>query len=262
MQYAFFRFFSTCLLLLLLLSSSWAQGWRDHSVTCDGLLPVYANALADVTAIRSEKLDLALRFAGFCHKEQQRKSSKQPYIVHPITVARRLIEDFGQDEDVLVAALLHDTIEDCDYAKANEAEMRQVFGKRVVDLVQALSTPASLETEPDKSEKERLKREYLQKKLAEFAGNNPEALAIKLADRLDNVSDLGVGDAQKAYKRADETIFILQGLRGSSLSPAHKSLVTGILNQVDTFNVSAAIEERQVVSLREASEQLRRSLRL
>lgn len=73
----------------------------------------------------------AINAAAALHDGQERKGDGLPYIVHPFSVALILME-YSQDEDVIVAGLLHDTIEDTGYTKE---QMKEEFGERVTSLV-------------------------------------------------------------------------------------------------------------------------------
>lgn len=120
----------------------------------------------------------ALDFAAYKHRAQRRKSSEGiPYINHPIAVARLLAEVGGvQEEDVLIAALLHDTIED---TATTADEVTAAFGSTVCGLV--------LEVTDDKS-LPKARRKELQ--IEHGPALSPGAALIKLADKIANVSDL------------------------------------------------------------------------
>ena len=120
----------------------------------------------------------AAQFAALKHKSQSRKGSdKLPYIIHPISVALIIAEVGGVDEpEILAAALLHDTIEDTD---TTPEELTSVFGKRVCRLVKEVSDDKSLE----KAERKKLQIEHA-------ARLSPEAVIIKLGDKISNVMDV------------------------------------------------------------------------
>lgn len=79
------------------------------------------------------KLDEALRVSARAHKKQSRRGSDTPYIVHPYGVMF-IASQYTEDEDVLIACLLHDVIEDVP-KEYSEVQMREQFGDRVVELV-------------------------------------------------------------------------------------------------------------------------------
>jgi len=117
----------------------------------------------------------AAYFAAQKHRDQRRKDKEaSPYINHPLRVAM-LISEIGkvQDEEIIAAALLHDTIEDTDTISA-DIEMQ--FGLRILELVEAVTDDKSLAKE------ERKKRQI------EHASELPkDAALIKLGDKISNV---------------------------------------------------------------------------
>ncbi|MCC7155654.1 MAG: HD domain-containing protein [Bryobacterales bacterium] len=118
----------------------------------------------------------AIQFAAAAHSGQYRKGSRVPYIVHPIGVARTLLE-IGCAEHVAVAGVLHDVVEDT-HIKLVEVRVR--FGRQVADLVEAAS-------EPDRS----LRWEDRKQHTIEFLGQAPEeSLLIGLCDKLDNLRSI------------------------------------------------------------------------
>jgi (p)ppGpp synthase/HD superfamily hydrolase len=120
----------------------------------------------------------ALEFAAHKHRDQRRKSSeKVPYINHPIAVARLLAEVGGvRDDDVLIAAILHDTIED---TETTADEITAAFGPAVCALVQEVTDDKSL----PKARRKELQIEH-------GPALSPGAALIKLADKISNVGDL------------------------------------------------------------------------
>ncbi len=79
----------------------------------------------------SERLDQAIIFATNAHAGQTRKRESTPYILHPLEVAA-IAADLTTDENVIIAALLHDTVEDTDVTLE---QIKNVFGPRVAELV-------------------------------------------------------------------------------------------------------------------------------
>jgi guanosine-3',5'-bis(diphosphate) 3'-pyrophosphohydrolase len=125
----------------------------------------------------SRLLDAAL-FAAQRHKDQRRKDAEgSPYINHPLAVARLLSVEGGiSDNEVLMAALLHDTIED---TKTTAKELHALFGERVTGIV--------LEVTDDKS-LPKARRKELQ---IEHAGlKSTEAALVKIADKICNLRDV------------------------------------------------------------------------
>jgi (p)ppGpp synthase/HD superfamily hydrolase len=147
----------------------------------------------------------AIEFATRAHTGQYRKASRLPYIYHPTSVARILIE-CDASEEAIIAGLLHDVIED---TKVTLNELRSQFGDSVADLVNALS-------EPDRSAPwETRKRDNLA--LLETASQ--DVLLVELADKLDNIRDIqhnlqSIGDVtwQRFNRGRDQQKWIYQQL--------------------------------------------------
>jgi guanosine-3',5'-bis(diphosphate) 3'-pyrophosphohydrolase len=87
----------------------------------------------------------ALEKAAILHDGQRRKGNKHlPFITHPVTVAS-IVSQHTDDERVIAAALLHDTVEDTPYT---EAELRADFGPEIADIVLGVTAPTKLKGEP------------------------------------------------------------------------------------------------------------------
>jgi (p)ppGpp synthase/HD superfamily hydrolase len=122
------------------------------------------------TSQQQELLLETLEFAEEKHGAQMRDEGS-PYIIHPIRVAIVLMQEIGShDINVIQAALLHDTLED---TQTTHEELEQLFGKRVVDLVEALTRYKDQETKLEKHHKT-MKAPY-------------EVRAAKSSDCLDNM---------------------------------------------------------------------------
>jgi len=118
----------------------------------------------------------AASFAARRHRHQIRKDGKTPYIAHPFRVAMIVRDMFDvSDEEVLAAALLHDTIED---TNTDYEDVMEVFGERVADMVSTLTKDMRLP--------ENLREVEYDRQLAEGPW---EARLIKIADVLDNITD-------------------------------------------------------------------------
>ncbi|XP_055381069.1 guanosine-3',5'-bis(diphosphate) 3'-pyrophosphohydrolase MESH1 [Condylostylus longicornis] len=119
-----------------------------------------------------------IQFAAIKHKDQRRlDSTKTPYINHPIRVATILaVEGSINDPVVLMAAILHDTVED---TATTFVEIEENFGKEVCDIVKEVTDDKSLE----KQERKRLQ-------IVNAKKSTHKAKLVKLADKLDNLRDL------------------------------------------------------------------------
>lgn len=118
----------------------------------------------------------AIEFATKAHEGQFRKGTKRPYIVHPVEVAD-IVASMTQDEEVISAAVLHDTIEDCGGVTAEI--LKDKFGARVASLVQSESE--------DKSKTWEARKSATIQRLGKAA---KEVQMIALADKLSNMRDI------------------------------------------------------------------------
>lgn len=161
----------------------------------------------------------AQKFAEKAHKGQVRKFDKEPYVKHPKRVAAilRKHKDSHEIYKLIQAALLHDTIEDTKYG---EKELRKKFGTLVTSLVKELSSDKE-----DMVEKGG-KRKYLAHKTQNMSS---WALVIKLADRLDNVSDFKTASPDFIKSYGKQTNYILDELeKNRKLSATQARLVKDI----------------------------------
>ncbi len=162
-------------------------------------------------------------FAASAHTGQHRKMSGAPYIVHP-TAVMRILQSVGvKDKNVLVAAFVHDTIED---TPVTYNDLKREFNKEVADFAKEVTS--------NKRGIEMLgKPQYLAKKMV---GMSDGALAIKLADRLHNTTDLNQMPHKKAVSYAEQTKFIFDTLRANRrLCKPCKKLMKQIEMQIERF---------------------------
>jgi (p)ppGpp synthase/HD superfamily hydrolase len=127
----------------------------------------------------SPRLDAALRFAARAHREQVRKGTDCPYIIHPVHVAMILLSH-GFDEELAVAGLLHDTVED---TGASLDEIAAGFGEAVAALVAAVS-----EHKTDGGGERRPWRDRKEEQLEHLRRGDARTAALKAADALHNSS--------------------------------------------------------------------------
>ena len=130
----------------------------------------------------SKRLDEAIKFATDKHTGQERKREGTPYILHPLEAAA-IANDLTKDENVIIAAILHDTVEDTD---ATIEEVREKFGDRVAELV-ASETENKREGLPPEETWEIRKKESL-----DHLKNtdDPAVKILWLADKLSNIRTL------------------------------------------------------------------------
>lgn len=121
----------------------------------------------------------AVRYAAQKHASQRRKAANAkvvPYIVHPLEAAQILAEVGVTDEDVLIAAVLHDTLED---TSATENDLRFKYGERVLGIVKEIT---------DDKELPKPKRKELQ--ITQAPQKSYAAKLVKCADKTSNMKDL------------------------------------------------------------------------
>jgi GTP pyrophosphokinase/guanosine-3',5'-bis(diphosphate) 3'-pyrophosphohydrolase len=171
--------------------------------------PAAAGAAAASFAALTHKLDYldaaeikkvreAYRFADEAHLGQMR-SSGEPYITHPIAVAG-LCADWKLDAQAIMAALMHDVIEDCHVPKT---ELIERFGAPTADLVDGLTKLDKLQF----STREESQAESFRKMLLAMA-RDVRVILIKLADRLHNMRTLDAMAPEKRGRIAGETLDI------------------------------------------------------
>ncbi len=135
----------------------------------------------------------AIQFAARKHHGHMRQETEPlPYITHLFSVALLVAED-GADDDVVTAALLHDTLEDTDTTRK---EIIQVFNKRVADLVESVS---------EIKEKDGARLDWRERKyhyLAELERADDDAVLIAIADKIDNIES-----KLEAFRKEGETLF-------------------------------------------------------
>lgn len=138
----------------------------------------------------------ALHFATKAHKGQKR-SSGEPFITHLIAVAD-LLKNIGADDETLVAALLHDTLED---TPVTAAQLKKHFGAVVTHLVEGVTKVDQVEKTFDKQQRN---MESL-RKMFRAMGKDIRALFIKVADRLHNMRTIEYVPSEKRIRVARET---------------------------------------------------------
>lgn len=146
-----------------------------------------------------EIIERAFNFANEAHKGIKRRSG-EPYILHPLAVARIVCRDIGLGSTSICAALLHDVVEDTDYT---EEDIENLFGPKIAQIVGGL-TKISGGIFGDKASAQ---AENFRKLLLTMP-EDIRVILIKIADRLHNMRTLGSMLPSKQYKIAGETLYI------------------------------------------------------
>ena len=155
----------------------------------------------------SERVERAVKIATKAHEGQLRRTG-EPYIIHPLAV-KKILEEWGMDEDTIIAGILHDTVED---TEVTLEEIKNEFGDSVAFLVDGVTKLGSIR----KNMKDldtylpETKDNFLRLMIA--TGNDIRVLIIKLADRLHNARTLSALPPDKQKKIALETLEIFAPL--------------------------------------------------
>ena len=190
---------------------------------------------ADTVALRR-----ACVFAEKMHHDQRRESGEK-YLIHPLAVAEILLE-YKLDSVSIIAALLHDTVED---TPASYDSVRALFGKEVADLVQGLTKLETYQLQSMTSDQ----AENFQK-LILASSKDVRVLLIKLADRLHNMRTLGVCSQEKKRRKAQETMDIYvplaERLGLHKIKNELEDISFKILNPTAYSNITRRMEHAQI----------------
>ena len=152
-----------------------------------------------LTSTDKKMIRLALDTAVDAHKDQRRKSG-EPYILHPIAVAKIVADDIGLGAPSIAAALLHDVVEDTKYTID---DIESLHGAQIAKIVDGLTKISSLKKDKNVS----LQAENFRKMLLTL-NDDARVIIIKIADRLHNMQTMDVMPRHKQIKIASETLYI------------------------------------------------------
>lgn len=174
------------------------QGEEDRMIedAFQGVLRAY---VASNHRKKVEIIERAFRFAKKAHAGVRRRSG-EPYIMHPIAVARIVISELGLGSTSICAALLHDVVEDTEYT---HDDIEAKFGNKIASIVEGL-TKISGGIFGDKAS---LQAENFRKLLISMS-TDIRVVLIKMADRLHNMRTLGSMRPEKQFKIAGETLYV------------------------------------------------------
>lgn len=179
----------------------------------------------------TEKEKIAWNFAKQAHKGQVRKFINKPYFGAHVVRVNGIVKQYTTDEDLLCAALLHDTLEDCyEDPEVGLVELKELFGTRVGNLVWELTSDGDeIDDNYDGS-----KTEYLTDKMIHMSD---DALIIKLADRLQNISDAFTATERFRNKYFQETSEILTEIqKNRQFNRIHRLLIGDIQSKLDNIS--------------------------
>src|SRR3954471_7691773 len=173
--------------------------WRRNAAPpAEEIAPLLASFRASHPKVPTTSIARAYDVAAIAHRHQVRKSG-DPYIHHPLAVAR-IVADLGLDDTTIVAALLHDSVED---TQVTLAEVTTEFGPDVAGIVDGVTKLERIQFDS----KEAQQAATMRKMLVAMA-KDVRVLIIKLSDRLHNMSTLASLPASKQERIARETIDI------------------------------------------------------
>ena len=132
-----------------------------------------------------------------------RRRSGEPYLLHPIAVAKIVIEEIGLGVKSVIAALLHDVVEDTDYTIE---DIERIFGHKIASMVDGLTKMSGVFNADTSAQ-----AEYFRKVLLTLS-DDVRVILIKIADRLHNMRTLGYMPKDKQIKITGETIHLFAPL--------------------------------------------------
>ncbi len=147
-----------------------------------------------------ELIDKAFKIANEAHWNMRRKSG-DPYIIHPIAVAKIVNQEIGLGARSIATALLHDVVEDTDYTLD---DVRRDFNPKIATLIDGLTKISGTYNKPTSSS---MQAENFRKMLLTLS-DDMRVILIKIADRLHNMRTLDSMPEHKKMKIAGETIFL------------------------------------------------------
>jgi GTP pyrophosphokinase len=200
----------------------------------------------------------AFELAREAHKGVRRKSG-EPYIMHPLEVARIVGKELGLGSTGIAAALLHDVIEDTDYTYE---DLEGLFGTKVASIVEGLTKLSDVFDKSQSAQAENFR------KLLLTMVEDVRVILIKLADRLHNMRTLGSMPEHKKLKIAGETLFMYAPLayrlglytlktelEDLSLKYEHPSIYKDIVSKIESSNIkNKEVIERFVEPIKKSLE--------
>ena len=168
-----------------------------------------------------EIVQKAFEFANEAHKGVRRRSG-EPYILHPIAVAKIVVSNIGLGYKSIVAALLHDVVEDTDYTVD---DLRSLFGDKVATLVEGLTKIKTVLDNEDKAQQKSMQAENF-KRILLTLNDDVRVVLIKLADRLHNCRTIEFMPEHKRDKILSETMFVFIPL-------AHRLGLYGVKSEME-----------------------------
>ncbi len=200
---------------------------RQHSSTDDEMAPVLMSFRRRHPKASTALMSKAFETARAAHSQQTRKSG-EGYINHPLAVAK-IVADIGLDETTVIAALLHDAVEDTDITVA---DVERDFGPEVAAIVDGVTKLERIQFDS----KEEQQAATMRKMLVAMA-KDLRVLIIKLADRLHNMRTIAAMPVEKQQRIASETLDIYAPL-------AHRLGMQGLKQQLEDLAFASMYPKR------------------
>ncbi|MGI9527696.1 MAG: RelA/SpoT family protein [Weeksellaceae bacterium] len=182
----------------------------------------YRHLTDEDKALVRKAFDLAVD----AHKEQRRKTG-EPYIYHPIAVAKIVADEIGLGATSIAAALMHDVVEDTDYTLE---DIEVIFGKKIAKIIDGLTKISVLNNQELSIQSENFR------KLLLTLSEDVRVIIIKIADRLHNMRTLDSMPEHKQLKIASETIYIYAPL-------AHRMGLYNIKSELEDLSLKYTAPE-------------------
>ncbi|MEG2067426.1 MAG: RelA/SpoT family protein [Tannerellaceae bacterium] len=182
-----------------ILNTSTAELSADEKMIQDGFNDLLTDYLNSNHRRKVERITKAFVFANQAHAGVKRRSG-EPYIMHPLAVARIVCREIGLGSTSICSALLHDVVEDTDYTVD---DIRDMFGDKIAQIVDGLTKiSGGIFGEQASAQAENFR------KLLLTMSDDIRVILIKIADRLHNMRTLGSMLPAKQYKIAGETLYL------------------------------------------------------
>lgn len=209
----------------------------------DALLTEYLNSNH---RRKVERIEKAFQLAKQAHADAKRLSG-EPYIMHPLAVARIVCGEMGLGSTSICSALLHDVVEDADFTVE---DIKNMFGPKIAQIVDGLTKISGGKFGPQAS----AQAENF-KKLLLTMSDDIRVILIKIADRLHNMRTLGSMRPDKQYKIAGETLYLYAPL-------AHRLGLFSIKTELEdlSFKYEHPQEYNSISEKLEASEESRNKI--
>ena len=175
------------------------NGMNDEDMIQQAFQDLLNDYLATNHRKRVEIITKAFNFANQAHRGVKRLSG-EPYIMHPLAVAKIVCNEIGLGSTSICAALLHDVVEDTDYTTE---DIENLFGEKIAQIVDGLTKiSGGIFGDHASAQAENFK------KLLLTMSNDIRVILIKIADRLHNMRTLASQAPNKQYKIAGETLYL------------------------------------------------------